>query len=259
MKHYLFLILCIGFCLSGCQSPPSNTLQVAATSSPHAEILEFVKPDLKAKGIDLTIVVMDDFNMQNRALADGEVDANFFQHLPFLEAQKKDFHYRLEPLVSVHIEPMGLYSKKIKSLDQLKERATIAIPSDPSNQTRALLLLEQKGVIQLRQQINPSLLDVTANPKHLEFVEIDSPLLTRTLEDVDAAAISTNFALQGGLSPTKEAIAMEDTHSQFANLIVIREGESQRPDLQALKQSLTTEKVHQWIEIHYPNAVIPAF
>jgi D-methionine transport system substrate-binding protein len=256
----LFTGIVFALSLVGCHSSDQATLKIAATSTPHAEILEFVKPDLEAQGVNLTIIVMDDFNIPNRALADHEVDANFFQHLPFLEAQMKDFNYHLEPLVSVHLEPMGFYSKKIKQLADLKPHAKIALPSDPSNQARALLLLEQAHLIQLKhQRIDVSVLDILANPKQIEWVEVDSPLLTRTLDDVDGALISTNFALQGGLSPTQDALIIENQQSRFANFVVIRQGEAERSDLQALKQVLTTNKVSQWMLSHYPDAVIPAF
>jgi D-methionine transport system substrate-binding protein len=246
--------------LTSCGGSSKPSLKVASTSVPHAEILEYIKPDLQAQNIDLEILIIDDFNTPNRALADGEVDANFFQHLPFLEAQKVDFGYKLEDLVAVHLEPMALYSKKHSSLKDLQDHATIAIPSDPTNQARALALIEQTGLITLKAKgAKTSLLDIASNPRQLQFVEMDSPLLSRALEDVDAAAISTNFALLGGLSPKKDALAVESAQSRFVNVVVIREGESQRPELQALKRAITTEKVRQLIDQKYQGAVIPAF
>jgi len=228
---------------------------------PHAEILEYIKPNLKKKNhIDLEILIIDDFNTPNRALNDGEVDANFFQHLPFLEAQQLDFGYRFENLVGVHLEPMALYSKKIHSLKQLQEGATIALPSDPSNQARALALCEQVGLLTLRiKGAKASLLEIDDNPLHLRFVEMDSPLLGRSLDDVDAAAITTNFALLSQLSPKKDALAIENGQSRFVNLVAIREGESQRPALQALKEALTTEEVREFIEKKYQGAIVPTF
>lgn len=264
MKQFFnstFFILAIFLLfLSSCGKSSHPTLKVAATSMPHAEILEFIQPHLKEKNIDLEILIIDDFNTPNRALADGEVDANFFQHLPFLEAQKNDFGYKLEPLVAIHVEPMALYSKKYHSLADIKEGATIAIPSDASNQARALALLEQIGLIKLNsKEAKTSLLDIVSNPHTLKFIEMDSPLLSRALDDVDAAAISTNFALLAGLSPQKDALAIENGQSRFANIVVIREGESQRPEIQALKAALTTEQVRHFIEERYQGAVIPAF
>jgi D-methionine transport system substrate-binding protein len=263
MKHLHFTILLLAmllFSVTSCKNSSKQTLKVAATSVPHAELLEFIQPQLKAQNINLEIVVIDDFNMPNRALADREVDANFFQHLPFLEAQRNDFGYDLESLVAIHLEPMALYSKKYSKLETLPDQATIALPSDASNQARALALCEQAGLITLNSQgTKTSLLDIASNPHHLRFIEMDSPLLSRTLEDVDAAAMSTNFALLTGLSPKKDALAIENSSSFFANLVVIRTGENQRNELQALKSALTTDQVRQYIDKHYQGAVIPAF
>lgn len=256
----LFFACFLSLVLVGCSRESSGkTLKVAATSVPHAEILEVVKPELKKEGIDLQIIVVEDYNTPNRALADGEVDANFFQHPAFLEQQIKDFGYPLEVLTAVHLEPMGLYSHKVKSLKELKNDSKVAVPSDPSNQARALELLETAGLIRLgRHDSHSSLLDITYNPHNLKFVEIDSPLLARSLEDVDLAAITTNFALQGGLTPKKDALALEDSQSEYVNVVVVRKGDSQRADLQALKKALQSEEVRKFIEHQYKGAVIPA-
>ncbi|WP_042281468.1 MetQ/NlpA family ABC transporter substrate-binding protein [Candidatus Protochlamydia sp. R18] len=246
--------------LSSCSRSSKTQLEVAATSVPHAEILEFIKPELKEQGINLSIITVDDYHTPNRALQDREVDANFFQHLPFLEAQIADFGYQLEPLVAVHLEPMGLYSQKLKSLKKMKNGLTLAIPSDPSNQARALAMLQQLGFIRLKKtDAMSSVFDIIYNTYHLKFIEIDSPLLARSLNDVDLAAITTNFALQAGLSPQKDALALEDKNSQFVNVVAVRAGEINRKDLQILKQVLTSEKVKDFIESHYRGAVIPAF
>jgi len=246
--------------LSGCGGPTKPSLKVAATSVPHAELLEQIEPELRSKGINLEILVIDDFNMPNRAVADGEADANFFQHLPFLENQIENFGYPLEPLVAVHLEPMALYSKKHQAVKEIPDKGTIAIPSDPSNQARALALLKQTGLISLDEAKSmPSLLDIGSNPKNLRFIEMDSPLLSRSLDDVDAAAITTNFALLGGLSPQKDALAVEQGKSRFANIVVIRQGDKNRPEIQALKTALTSDQVRQFIEKKYHGAVIPSF
>ena len=263
MKRFLyssFFILASFVLLTGCGGSSKPTLKVAATSVPHAELLEYIKPHLQAQNIELEVLVIDDFNTPNRALADGEVDANFFQHLPFLEAQQADFDYALETLVAVHLEPMALYSKKISSLKDIKDQATIAIPSDPSNQARALALCEQAGLITLKTQgAKASVFDIGANPQQLKFIEMDSPLLSRSLDDVDVAAISTNFALLGGLSSQKDILAIENGQSSFVNIVAIRQVENQRPELQALKVALTTEQVRQFIDKQYQGAVLPAF
>lgn len=259
MKKILLIIscfICLGLFFTGCEKKDHAKLKVAATSVPHAEILEFIKPSLKEKGYDLDIIVVEDFNTPNRALQDKEVDANFFQHLPFLEAQQKDFGYSLEPLVGVHLEPMGLYSHKIKSLKDLKAGMTIAIPNDPTNQARALLLLEKENLIKLRNKdITTSVLQIEESP--YKFLEIDPALLSRSLEDVDLAAITTNFALQANLSPQKDALALEDGQSLFTNIVVVRLGESNRAPLQALKEALKEPATQKFIEDKYQGAIIP--
>lgn len=256
----LLIIVAVLALLLGCQAQSHPTLKVAPTSIPHAEILEVIKPDLKAQNIDLEIIVVEDYNTPNRALNDKEVDANFFQHLPFLEAQINDFGYQLESYGAIHIEPMALYSKKIQHLNQLSAGAIIAVPSDPSNQARALCLLQESGLIKMtRCDSKASVLDIQENPKQLKIVEIDSPLLSRALEDVELAAITTNFALQAGLSPQRDALAIEGSQSLFSNILVIRANEADRSDLQALKTALRSEKVKQFIHERYKGAVIPTF
>lgn len=255
----LLCLVALVIVLAGCQNKTTeHRLKVAATSVPHAELLELVKPDLKAQGIDLEIIVVEDFNTPNRALADKEVDANFFQHTPYLETQMNEFGYKLEGYARIHLEPMGLYSKKVKALTEIAVKGKIALPSDPTNQARALHLLEKAGLIRLnRNDTQASLLNITDNPKQLEILELDSALLSRALEDVDAAAMSTNFALQAGLSPLKDTLSIESQDSAFVNILAIRAGEGEREDLQALKKALTGEKVARFIEQHYQGAIVP--
>jgi D-methionine transport system substrate-binding protein len=247
--------------LPGCASHTKKGLKVAATPAPQAQMLEFVKADLKEQGIDLIIVVTNDYNMPNRALAEKEVDANFFQHLPFLEAQITAFHYPIESIAAVEIEPMGIYSKKITSLSQLKEGATLAIPNDPTNEARALLLLQAHGIIELDNSnvLTATKLNVIKNPKQIKILEVDAAMLPRTLEDVDAAAINTNYALEAHLSPTKDALVLESKDSPYANIIAIRIGDSTRPDLQALKVAMTSEKMKTFILETYHGSILPAF
>jgi len=251
-------LLCAGVLLVGCEKKSENELKIAATSIPHAEILEHVKPLIKEKGIDLNILVVEDYNTPNRALQDHEVDANYFQHLPFLQAQMADFGYTLEKLVGVHIEPMGVYSKRIKTFAELKPNATVAIPNDPTNQARALLLLDAQGLIQLKKHdISVSVLDIVNSP--FQFLEIDSALSSRTLDDVDLAVITTNFALQAGLSPHADALALENEDSVFTNIVVVRQGEVDQANLQELKNALTSQSTKKFIEEKYQGAVLPAF
>lgn len=249
--------------LGGCQKQTQlqlHPVKVAATSVPHAEILEAIKSDLREKNIDLIIVVVEDYNIANRALQDGEIDANFFQHEPFLNSQMEDFGYELENFAAIHIEPMGLYSKKIKSLQELKPQSTLAIPSDPTNQARALCLLEHHHLIKLKQcDIKATKLDIIDNPYHLKFLEVDSPLLARALDDVDLAMITANFALQADLSPESDALIKEDADSRFTNILVIRKGEGTREDLKMLKEALTSNRIKLFIKDTYDEALSPAF
>jgi D-methionine transport system substrate-binding protein len=248
------------FLLPACSSKPNNGLQVAATPVPHAQMLEFVKPILKAQGIDLIIIVTDDYNMPNRALADKEVTANFFQHIPFMEEQIKQFHYPIESLAKIEIEPMGIYSKKIRTLSDLKDSATIAIPNDPTNEARALLLLQEHGIIELdNSSQQATVLNITKNSKQIKFIEVDAAMLPRSLEDVDAAAINTNYALEAKLSPIKDALVLESRDSPYANIIAIRIEDEHRPDIQALKAAMTSDKMREFIMQKYNGAILPAF
>ncbi|WP_105614578.1 MetQ/NlpA family ABC transporter substrate-binding protein [Vallitalea okinawensis] len=253
----LILTLAISV-LAGC-GKDDNTLKVAATSVPHAEILEFIKEDLSKEGIDLEIVVVEDYNIPNRALADKEVDANFFQHFPYLEAQIADFGYEINALTKVHIEPMGLYSKNFSSLEDIPKGATIAVPNDPSNEARALALLHNNGVISLDDPANSraTVLNIVDNPKNITFEEVDAALLPRTLDDVDGAVINTNFALQADLVPIEDAIIIEGEESPYVNILTIRNGEDDREDLQALSDALTSESVKEFILEKYEGAVVP--
>jgi D-methionine transport system substrate-binding protein len=222
-------------------------------------MLELIAPELAAQGIDLEIVVTDDYQLGNRALADGQVDANFFQHTPFLEAQIKQFNYPIESLVAVHIEPMALYSKKVKALFDLPERSTIAIPNDPTNEARALMLLQGLGLVQLKEGrgLNATVWDVRSNPLRLELIEIDPAMLPRTLDDVTAAVINANYALSAGLSPQNDSLAIEDSSSPYANIVAIRTGEASRPELQALRAALQSATMKQYILEKYKGALQP--
>lgn len=256
-----FLSLFFLLLLSACHFKPANGLRVAATPVPHAQMLEFIKPELTARGIHLVIIVTDDYNMPNRALADKEVDANFFQHIPFLDEQIAQFHYPIESIAKIEIEPMGIYSKKIHSLAELRNGSTIAIPNDPTNEGRALLLLQSQGIIQLNSSdaLQATPLNIVKNPKGIKFIEVDAAMLPRSLEDVDAAAINTNFALEAKLSPMKDALALEGADSPYANVLVVRIGDEDRPDIQALKEVMTSEKMKEFIVKKYKGAVLPAF
>lgn len=278
LKRILSLVLAIALfstLLVGCSAKQSaaetattdggekaeTVLKVGATPIPHAEILEVVKPILEQKGIKLEIVVFDDYVQPNTALADKEIDANFFQHKPYLDNFNTERDLNLVSLAKVHVEPLGLYSKTIKNIDELKDGSTIAIPNDATNNARALLLLQANGIIKLKDggSITSSELDVTENPKNIKFEAVEAAQLPRVLEDVDAAIINTNFAIPAGLNPIKDALIIEDGNSPYANILVIRQGDESREDLKELANALNSDEVKNFIEEKYEGAIIPAF
>ena len=239
-----------------------KTLKIGATPVPHAEILEQIKPELEKEGIKLEIVEFSDYVQPNLALNDKELDANFFQHEPYLlnfVGEHKEV--KLKNAGGIHVEPMGIYSKKIKDLKELADGASIAIPNDPTNGGRSLLLLEKAGLLKLKAGIGEkaTVQDIAENPKHLKFQEVEAAQVPRTLEDVDAAVINTNYAMQIDLVPTKDALFMEDRTSPYVNIIAVREGDESRPEIQALLKALKSEKVKKFIEDKYKGAIVAAF
>jgi D-methionine transport system substrate-binding protein len=237
------------------------TLKVGAAVVPHAEILEFVKPKLKEKGVNLEIKVLDDEAQLNPALDQKQIDANYFQHVPYLDSVSKEKGYKFKVAGKIHVEPIGFYSQKIKSKDELKEGSKIAIPNNASNEYRALALLQANGLIKLKDGLDnysATPLDIADNPKKLKFVEVEAPQLARVLPDVDGAVINTNYVLEAKLDP-KSAIFREDANSPYANIIVVREGEENRPEINKLIEALQTEDVKKFIEDKYGVAVVPAF
>ena len=249
---------------SGASSAASGakTLKVGATAVPHAEILEAAKPLLEKEGITLEIVEFNDYVQPNLALNDKELDANFFQHEPYLK-NFMDEHkeVKLKNAAGIHIEPMGVYSKKIKKLDELKDGATIAIPNDPTNGGRSLLLLEKAGIIKLKDGVGEkaTVNDIAENAKHIKFQEVEAAQVPRTLDDVDAAVINSNFAMQVNLDPTKDAMFIEDSTSPYVNIIAVREGDENHPEIQALIKVLHSDEIKQFITEKYKGAVVPAF
>lgn len=249
---------------SGASSAASGakTLKVGATAVPHAEILEAAKPLLEKEGITLEIVEFNDYVQPNLALNDKELDANFFQHEPYLK-NFMDEHkeVKLKNAAGIHIEPMGVYSRKIKKLDELKDGATIAIPNDPTNGGRSLLLLEKAGIIKLKEGVGEKATvgDIAENKKNIKFQEVEAAQVPRTLDDVDAAVINSNFAMQVNLDPTKDAMFIEDSTSPYVNIIAVREGDENRPEIQALIKVLHSDEIKQFITEKYKGAVVPAF
>jgi D-methionine transport system substrate-binding protein len=247
--------------LSVAGAAQAEKLSIAATQVPHAEILEFVKPQLAKEGVELDIKVFSDYVQPNMQLADKQIDANFFQHKPYMDAFNRDRKTSLVSLGAVHIEPFGGYSKKIKNLQELQTGATVAIPNDPSNSGRALLLLQKQGLIKLADptHIVATPVDITSNPHQLKFRELDAAMLPRVLDDVDLALINTNYALEAGLIPTRDALFIEGADSPYANLVVARQDNKDAPALKKLMRALHTPAVKQFILEKYHGAVVPAF
>ena len=234
-------------------------IKIGATPVPHAEILEAVKPILKAKGYDLQIVEFTDYVTPNIAVNEGELDANFFQHLPYLEEFNKNKNTELVKTVNVHLEPMGLYSHKIKALSELADGATIAVPNDPTNESRALDLLAKQGLLTFKEVPFKTVIDIVNNPKNLQIKELDAPQLPRVLDEVDAAIINTNYALSANLNPLKDAIIIESKDSPYANIVVVRKGDKDRAEIKSLIKALTSDDVKSFLQEKYGVAVVPAF
>lgn len=237
------------------------TLKVGASPSPHAKILEHIKPALEKEGVNLEIVEFTDYVLPNTQVDSKEIDANFFQHKPYLDNEIKERKLGLESVIAVHVEPLGAYSKTITSVDDLKDGAVVAIPNDPSNAGRALTLLSKNGVIKLNDEskLEATAKDIVENPKNLEFKEVEAAMLPRMLDELDLAVINTNYALEAGLDPTKDALFIEDKDNPYANLLVARPDNKDSDAIQKLAKALTSEDVKTFIEEEYKGAVIPAF
>ena len=238
----------------------NKTITIGVTPFPHKDIMLVVKDLLAKEGYDLVIKEFTDYVQPNMAIAEGSLDANFFQHIPYLENMNKEKDLKLTWVAKVHIEPLGLYSHKIKSLDELKDGATISVPSDPTNCARALRLLEANGLIKIKAGELVTAKDITDNPKNLKIMEIEAAQLPRTLDDVTAAVINTNFAGEAGLIPSKDAIIMEGKDSPYANVIAVREAEKNSPAIKALAKAANSPEVKAYIvkELE-PKGIVPAF
>ncbi len=249
----------------------ATPIVIGATPSPHAEILEFIKDDMAALGYDLQIVIFTEYPLPNPALADGQLDANYFQHLPYLNDYNSTVSEseQLVPAIGVHYEPYAIYPGQVGSLEELKDGDTITITNDPSNETRALLLLQEAGLITLPEDADTSssltVMDIVDNPKNLNILEIDASQLPSTLQDVAMAVINGNFALDAGLSPARDSIFMEAADGEsgqiYTNYVVVRPEDADAQWVSDLRSVICSEKVANFIleKEDYKGGVIPAF
>ncbi|WP_434457286.1 MetQ/NlpA family ABC transporter substrate-binding protein [Stutzerimonas urumqiensis] len=239
----------------------AEELTVAATAVPHAEILEHIKPALAEQGVELDVKVFTDYVQPNIQVAEERLDANFFQHQPYLDEFNKGRGTELVSVAGVHIEPFGAYSDKHTSLDALPEGANVVIPNDATNGGRALLLLDKAGLITLKDGagITATVKDIAENPKKLQIRELEAATLPRVLTQVDLALINTNYALEAGLNPTKDALIIEGNDSPYVNILVARPDNKDSAAMQKLAKALHSDEVKQFIDEKYKGAVVPAF
>ena len=242
-------------------SAHADILTVAASPVPHAEILEFVKPALAKEGVDLKVKVFTDYVQPNVQVAEKRLDANFFQHQPYLDEFNKSKGTNLVSVAAVHLEPLGAYSSKYKKLDELKDGATVVIPNDATNGGRALLLLDKAGLIKLKDSKNilSTVKDITENPKNLKFRELEAATIPRVLTQVDLALINTNYALEAKLNPEKDALVIEGSDSPYVNILVARPDDKDSEDMKKLVAALHTPEVKAFILEKYKGAILPAF
>ena len=241
-----------------------GTIKVAASATPHAEILEEAKPILEKEGWDLEVTVFDDYVQPNLVVESGDFDANYFQHLPYLESFNKENGTNLVSAGAIHYEPFGVYAGKTTSLDELQDGATIAVPNDTTNEARALLLLEAQGLIKLKEDagLTATKNDIVENPKNLQLYEVEAAQLPRVIGDVDVAVINGNYAIEAGYK-VSDALAVEASDSlaatTYGNVVAVRAGEENDPAIQALIEALTSDAVKAFIESTYDGAVVPLF
>jgi D-methionine transport system substrate-binding protein len=258
-KTLLFTALAAALSIGVAQA--GEKLIVGATPVPHAEILELIKPELAKEGVDLEIKVFTDYVQPNVQLNEKRLDANYFQTKPYLEGFNKGKNAHLVTGVGVHVEPFGGYSKKYKSIADLPDGATIAIPNEGSNAGRALLLLQKNGLITLKDPTNAlsTPKDIATNPKKFKFRELESAVLPRVLDQVDLDLINTNYALEAKLSPKKDALIIEGADSPYVNFLVTREDNAHTDAINKLSKALTSQQVKDFINKKYDGAVLPAF
>ena len=236
-------------------------IKIGVTGGPHAQIFEQVKKVAEKDGLKIQIVEFTDYVQPNAALAAGDLDANSYQHKPYLDAQVKDRGYKIVSVGNTVNFPIGIYSKKVKDLKDLKEGARVGIPNDPTNGGRVLLVFQDKGLIKLKPEagLKATPLDIIENPKKIKFVEVDAAQLPRTLDDLDASAINTNYALSAGLNPGKDAISQENAKSPYVNLLAVREQDKDKPWVAKLVKAYHSDEIRKFIQSEFKGSVIAGF
>jgi D-methionine transport system substrate-binding protein len=248
--------------LSGCRREKSGKIvRIGVSPVPHGEILEQAIASLEKRGIHVQIVSFDDYIQPNMALASGELDANFYQHVPFMEQFNHDHGTHFVAVTKVFIAPLAIYAGRTKSLAALPDHAIIAIPNDPTNAGRSLLLLQSAGLLALKAKgtESPTVEDIVGNPKHIEVRELESAQVPRVLPDVNLAVINTNYALPAGLNPAKDSLYRENAESPYVNVLAVNAGHEKDPAIKAVAEALNTAATRQFIQDHYQGALVPAF
>jgi len=258
--HHITVAIALS-ALAGIGLAQDKPLKIGVTAGPHAQIFEQVKKLAETQGLKIQIVEFSDYIQPNAALAAGDLDANSYQHKPFLDQQIKDRGYKLAQVGYTVNFPIGIYSKKVKKLEDLAEGAKVGIPNDPTNGGRVLLVLQDKGLIKLKPEagLKATPLDVVSNPKKLRFVELDAAQLPRSLDDLDASAINTNYALQAGLQPQRDAIAQESAKSPYVNLIAVREQDKDKPWVAQLVKVYQSDEIRKYVQAEFKGSVLTSF
>lgn len=251
--------------LVGCggKKADDKTITIGVSPVPHKEIVEKIQPILEKEGYKLEIKEFDDYELPNTAVQEGEIDANYFQHIAYLNTTNKEKGYDLTYTAEIHIEPMALYSTKVKNLNEIKDGATIAIPNDPSNEARALRLLAKAGIIKVKEGELITISDVTENAKNIKFKELEAAQLPRTLDELDGAVINGNYALEAKLDATKDGLFTEDKNDEsiknYRNVLAVKKGNENSDKIKALTKAMTSDEVKTFINENYKGAVVPVF
>ena len=256
-------VLALGLIGCGSKSVDDKNIKIGVSPVPHKEIVENIVPQLEKEGYKVELVEFTDYILPNEALASGEIDANYFQHISFLNTTNESKKLDLDYTAVIHLEPIALYSKNMKNVKDLQDGATIAIPNDPSNEARALRLLEKEGLIKLKAGELVTPLDITENTKNFKFKEVAAEQLPSILSEVDAGVINGNYAIEAGLNPNTESLAIEDKDAKAAeiyrNILAVKKENKDFKKIQALTKALTSAETKKFIEEKYNGAVIPTF